>query len=281
MFGGVTRIAIVAALAALVATFVFSVYDVRTDSVEPSPLWPPVSPAVRQALFDELRVVGLRNCDLRRYGSANDGGYVMCANLVEGVSAAYSYGIDQEDNWGCDVSRQLGVTIHQYDCFTDKRPTCDDGRFVFHDQCVGPRRETAGGQPYDSVASQLAANGDLGKTLLLKMDIEGAEWDSLLATPDGVLDTIVQLPMEMHLRGASEATFLDVVRRLKTHFFLVNLHYNNWSCSPDSAPLASPAFQVLWVNKRAAVLDPSAPPPPTLQTVNAPDDPAHPECEAN
>ena len=68
----------------------------------------------RQELFEELRTVTLKNCTLKRYGSANDGGYLMCETLTGGVQAAYSYGIDTEDNWGCDVSRQLVLPIHQY-----------------------------------------------------------------------------------------------------------------------------------------------------------------------
>jgi hypothetical protein len=148
---------------------------------------------------------------------------------------------------------------------------------VFHDQCVGPRREVSEGQPFDTLPSQIAANGDDGKPLLVKMDIEGAEWESLLATPDAVLDEFVQLPMELHLRGADEATFVQVVRRLKEHFFLVNVHFNNWSCSSDSAPLPSPAFQVLWVNKRVDVLDSEAPAP--AGPLNAPDNPGAPECQ--
>ena len=153
----------------------------------------------------------------------------MCENLLTDVSAAYSYGIDLEDNWGCDVSRELGVTVHQYDCFTEARPACGKGGFIFHDECVGPRQERLGGQPFDTLAGQIARNGDTGKPLLVKIDVEGAEWESLLATPDAVLDNFVQLPMEFHLRGTpeNESQFLALVKRLKDKFYLVNLHFNN------------------------------------------------------
>jgi hypothetical protein len=129
--------------------------------------------SVREALLDELRTVTLKNCTLKRYGSAYDGGYLMCENLIDGVQAAYSYGIDTEDNWGCDVSRQFNVVVHQYDCFTPHRPTCEGGKFVFHDECVGASAERVDGQPFDTFASQIARNGDAGKSLLVKIDIEG------------------------------------------------------------------------------------------------------------
>src|SRR5262245_53841119 len=75
--------------------------------------------AVVVALFAELKPVTLKNCTLRRYGGPNDGGYLMCENLVQGTQSLYSYGIDTEDNWGCELSSQLKVPVHQYDCFTE------------------------------------------------------------------------------------------------------------------------------------------------------------------
>jgi len=245
---------------------------------EPAPEWPTMALATRQALAAELTTVTLKNCTLRRYGSANDGGYLMCENLTDNVGAAYSYGIDTEDNWGCDVSRQRRVVVHQYDCFTPHRPRCEGGRFDFHADCVGPRRETIEGKPFDTLSAQIAQNGDAGKPLLVKMDIEGAEWGSLAATSNEVLDRFVQLPMELHLRQADEAAILAGVRRLKQQFYLVNVHYNNWACDAAFAPLPAPAFQTLWVNKRVGVLDTAAPSPAPVSSLNAPDNPNKPEC---
>jgi hypothetical protein len=231
---------------------------------------------IREALHAELETVTLSNCAMRRYGGANDGGYLMCENLLPGVESAYSYGIETEDNWGCAVSQQVKVPVHQYDCFTDHRPACEGGEFVFHDECVGPRAETVDGRLFDSIPAQIAKNGDTGKRILLKIDVEGAEWDSFQATPDEVFERIDQIPMEFH--GTDEARFLDVVRRMKRMFHLVNLHYNNYACSADSAPLAAPAYQVLWVNKRLGIVDPDGPSPAVPSPLNAPDNPDAPEC---
>ena len=243
----------------------------------PSP-WPPDDAAiVRKALKAELRTVTLTNCTLRRYGNDNDGGYLMCGNLSQGVESAYSYGIRSEDTWGCDVANQSKVPIHQYDCFTDERPTCEGGQFIFHDECVGPKQETLDGNLFDTVASQIAKNGDTGKRLLVKMDIEGAEWASLMAMPDDALDQIVQLPMEFH--GTDDPKFVELVRRLKQKFYLVNLHYNNYQCGSPSVPLPSSAFQVLWVNKKVGTLDPDGPSPAPQSPLNMPDNPKARDCQ--
>ena len=249
------------------------------DRLEPLPTpWPPAELAgIRAQLLKELRPVTLKNCTLKRYGGPNDGGYLMCENLASGVQSAYSYGIDTEDQWGCDVATQFKVPIRQYDCFTEHRPACSGGTFVFHDECVGPSKETMSGRAFDTIVSQIARNGDRGKKVLMKFDIEGAEWDSLMATPDEVLDTFLQMPMELH--GVNEAKFVEIVRRLKRRFHLVSLHFNNSACDPESAPLPAWAFQVLWVNKKVGVLDPDAASPAPMSPLHARDNVWTPDCQ--
>jgi hypothetical protein len=232
----------------------------------------------RVALLAELQPVVLKNCTLKRFGSVNDGGYLLCDNLSEGIGSAYSYGVGLNDEFGCDVARRWGVAVHQYDCFDPGRPKCDGGRFVFHNECIGPRPERdENRRVFDTLHNQIAKNLDSGKRLIVKIDVEGAEWDSLVATPDAVFDQIDQMPMELH--GANEQRFLEVVRRLKQKFYLVNLHFNNHSCMPELAPMPAWAYQVLWVNKRIGIVDESAPIPAPVSALNAPDGPAIPDCQ--
>jgi hypothetical protein len=231
---------------------------------------------LRRSIVEELQPVTLKNCAFERVGSANDGGYLMCAGLPDKIDAAYSYGIGRNDDWGCQVSRRFGVPVHQYDCFNPARPTCDGGTFVFHNECVGDRAEQVESRVFDTLANQIRKNGDSGKTLLVKIDIEAAEWDAILATPDAVLASIPQLAMELH--GYNDRKILEGLRKLKQHFHLVNLHYNNWACTRRAWPLKGWAYQVLFVNKNIGVLDPTAPVPARSSPLNAPDAPQLPEC---
>src|SRR5262249_18025435 len=153
---------------------------------------------VRERLLAELRPVVLANCTLERFGSPNDGGYLMCGNLLGHIESSYSYGIGPLDDWGCEVSRRFGVLVHQYYCFDPGRPTCPGGQPVFHDECIAPGPSIEGGRHFDTLTSQISRNGDQGKTLVVKIDVEGAEQASLLATPDAVLNHIDQLAMEIH-----------------------------------------------------------------------------------
>ena len=68
---------------------------------------------LREAILAELQPVALKNCTLKRFGSANDGGYLMCENLIEPLDAAYSYGVGRNDDWGCEMSRRYHVPVHR------------------------------------------------------------------------------------------------------------------------------------------------------------------------
>lgn len=232
---------------------------------------------VRQRLFTALMPSKLANCTLKRYGDSRDGGYLMCENHMADAQAAYSYGIEGRDQWGCDVSRQLRTTVHEYDCFNAQRPLCERGVFQFHEECIGDQALMKDRRPYDTLSNQLTRNGDAGKRLIVKMDVEGAEWASLLATPDSVLDMIDQLVIEFH--GTDAATFIDTVDKLKRHFYVAHFHANNYGCDRSFAPLTSWANEVLFLNKRIGVLDASGGIPPLPHPLDAPNNPSRRDCQ--
>ena len=103
---------------------------------------------------------------------------------------------------------------------------------------------------------------------MVKIDVEGAELESLLATSDRVLDRMDQLAMEIH---GTDERFLALVRKLKRTFHLVHLHYNNQACSQRYRPLPAWAYQVLLVNKRIGIRDPTRPAPTLPHPLDAPD----------
>jgi hypothetical protein len=232
---------------------------------------------LREQILAELQPVALKNCTLRRFGSANDGGYLMCENLIEPLDSGYSYGVGINDDWGCEISRLYHAPVHEYDCFDPARPACDGGTFDFHNECVGGRSGYRDSRFFDTLQNQIKRNGDINRRMIIKMDIEGGEWESLLAAPDKLLASIPQLAMEMH--GFGDPRILEVLRKLNRHFYLVNLHFNNWSCTSAAAPLPAWAYQVLWVNKRIGIVDPTAPVPAPMSALNAPDSPTWPDCQ--
>jgi hypothetical protein len=234
---------------------------------------------IRRELFDELRPIAITNCTLKRYGDERDGGYVMCSNLMAEAKAVYSYGISGTDQWGCDVSEQLQLTTHEYDCFDTTRPKCSRGTLQFHEECVGDRQAVISGRPYDTIEQQFVRNGDAGKPSIVKMDVEGSEWMALLATPDAVLDNIDQLAIEFH--HVDDRVFVDTVKKLKQHFYVAHFHANNYACDGGVKPFTAWANEVLFVNKRLAVPSPAGDLPAPAAALDAPNRPAHRDCQVD
>lgn len=232
----------------------------------------------RHFLFAEVQPVKLANCELERFGEKNDGGYLLCGNLLTSVKSAYSYGIAGYDGWGCAVSTRLKVPTHQYDCFDSTRPACPGGDTQFHSECIGPDATTdKDGRPFDTLEHQIATNGDAGKQLVIKIDVEGAEWNSLMQTPDAVLERIDQIAIELHDFDRDVNRFIAVVTRLKEFFHVAHLHFNNYSCIRGLEPFPAQAYEVLFVSKRLAKVDgPGATRPNPL---DAPNNPALPDCQ--
>jgi len=179
----------------------------------------------------------------------------LCGNLVSQSQVAYSYGINGADNWGCQVSTAFTIPVHEYDCFNITEPSCAAGA-RFHAECIGPEPASIEGRPFDSLSNQVAKNGDAGKRIVMKMDVEGSEWESLLTTPDAVLNAIDQLAIEFH--EVEKPEFKATIERMKQFFYIAHVHMNNFTCEPPGFdPFPSQVFEVLFVSKRLAKIDPS------------------------
>lgn len=231
---------------------------------------------IREALYAALTPIQITNCTLQRFGDANDGGYLMCANFMGAAEAAYSYGIDGRDRWGCEVGAAAGIPVHQYDCFNTTEPACEGAATIFHAECVGPERATTGGRPFDTLSNQIEANRHTGRRIILKMDVEGSEWRSLATAPEHVLNAIDQMSVEFH--GVEDAQFLDTAAHLRDFFYVAHVHQNNYECRSGYDPFTGPVFEVLFVNKRIAVADPWLP-PPGPSPLDAPNWTESPDCQ--
>jgi FkbM family methyltransferase len=132
--------------------------------------------------------------------------------------------------------------------------------------------------------AQLCESHGIGHIDFLKIDVEGAEWDSLLRTPDEVLQRIDQMAVEFHwlenekYEWVGDEQYLRVVARLKQFFEIAHIHFNNASCIGDLHPFPSSAYEVLFVSKRLAEVDPARSgdrPHPR----DAPNNPAFADCQ--
>ena len=118
-----------------------------------------------QALLSTLQPKQAVNAKRRRLGRPRDGGYVILdhENLCDTVLYSYS----------APPAEKEGFAFHQQGISHEKTPYCN------------------------TLQAHLDENGDGDKRIFLKIDVEGAEWLSLLHTPESVLKQCNQIVMEL------------------------------------------------------------------------------------
>lgn len=276
------KIIIIFSIAILSGAFIFLIHNIVQENIKD------IQSNLRQKLFSDLKPINLKNCKMKRFGSANDGGYVMCENLLNKVQSAYSYGIGGNDDWGCDISKHYHLLVHQYDCFNTDQPPCPEGKFVFHTECIGDKYKKENHRIFDNLANQIFKNNDKDKRLVVKMDVEKAEWDSILVTPDAILNNIDQLVVEFHICIDCKADFheidlekyIQVIQKLKKTFYIVNVHFNNYSCFKGFEPFLGTVFEVLFVNKRIGLMNKNESKRISPNPLDVPNSPERKDCQA-
>ncbi|XP_013392301.1 methyltransferase-like protein 24 [Lingula anatina] len=140
-----------------------------------------------------------------------DGGWEVCLdlpfNMVRGKCLVYSFGINNEWSFDDYMDKTLGCTVHAFDPSMAEKTDFSRSRNIrFHPIGIGGKNSLVlkKGQkakwPLATLGTILKLYGHENKTLdYLKIDVEGAEWDSLPTMyREGVLARVKQLGIEVH-----------------------------------------------------------------------------------
>jgi len=172
-----------------------------------------------------LQPCSVRGQKLVRIGRASDGGYVMLDDFRPG-SAAYSFGIGTDVSWDQDMAGR-GYDVYMYDHTIERLPEDRPGFHFFRKGIAGTEQP-----PHlDTLAHYIQQNHQEGQQhMILKMDVEGAEWDALLACPEELLQAFDQIVLELHgmCSNASAQKRLRVLEKLDRTHAPVHAHANNW-----------------------------------------------------
>ena len=162
------------------------------------------------SLLRLLRPHRLQGTRKVRLGRHFDGGYVML-DLLEGTEAAYSLGINDDVSWDMDVAAR-GVPVFMYDHTIERLPA-EHPLFNWKRIGVGGRSDPE--KRIETLTELIHENGhDDATNLVLKCDIEGAEWDMYGETSNQVLRKFKQIVTEVHeLDKIGDDQFAERVRR--------------------------------------------------------------------
>ena len=191
----------------------------------------------------ELLALEVADVEYERFGSAGDGGYVMANDITE-KDFLISFGVG--DNVDFEYSLSLrGVKTHLYDYTVEQLPRDVPDAF-FYQEKIGPE---------DTTISDAVARAPSKKNLLLKMDIEGAEFETIASTPLTDLALFRQITLEVHWMHQLEdyAFYLEALKafqKLRATHFPVLVHANNdrplMVIGNSPVPVV---FEVLYLNR--------------------------------
>lgn len=167
-------------------------------------------------------------CGKTRIGGPNDGGYVM-ANDFEGNNICYSIGVGPQVQWDEEMAAR-GMDVFQYDHTVEGLPA-EHPRFHFNKVGIGPDLS----DPQLITLEKMLADNEHGSeaNMLLKVDIEGAEWDVLDGMPSKILARFDQIVLEYHAfeffdRESFRSRAERVFRGLSHTHVPIHIHGNNF-----------------------------------------------------
>jgi hypothetical protein len=199
-----------------------------------------------------IRGLRPKNCgaELIRLGGSNDGGYLVPDDL-EGVEYCFSPGVNTIANFESDLADR-GIHSFMADYSVDAPPLVRP-EFTFDKKFLGC---TDDGQFWTLATWKEKYLSGYQGDMILQMDIEGAEYDVLINTPDHLLQQFRVIAIEFHeLDNLFDPFFFrmfeTVLRKLDRHFHVVHLHPNNSLPPIRKGKIEIPALiEVTFYNRR-------------------------------
>jgi len=206
------------------------------------------------SLLSPMDVIGGRYV---RVGCDGDGGYVMLDDFTsKQIDAAYSFGIGGNVSWDESMAER-GIDVFMYDHSISEPPKHNEKFHFFELGLTGHHK----GENLGTLASVVAQNGHAGNTnLILKMDIEGCEWDVFDESDPELLNQFSQIVLEFH--GLSEHVEADdhvkqigILEKLNKSHQVVHVHANSAGYVEFVGPLTLPNLLEVTYVRRSDFVD--------------------------
>lgn len=156
-----------------------------------------------------------------RIGNEADGGYVI-ADIP--CDVCYSYGSNDEISFEVSMNEKLGAKSFVYD-HTIAGITNKPDYITFKKEGVSPEKTV----DCNTIDSHLNENGSSTERKILKMDVEGSEWDSLYVCKE--LSRFDQLVVEFHFYRLHPIQ-IELFKKLTRDFKIIHLHANPFEFNP-------------------------------------------------
>ena len=163
----------------------------------------------------------------RRIGNQCDGGYIVFDKDLDKISSLYSYGINNDVSFELDFTRHSNAPIFMFDHTIEDIPL-KHSNFHF----IKEPGNT------ENIIKHINNTCPKNNKLILKMDVEGCEWDILSNLNKLVLCKFEQIMIEFHNlefledhyfgnMGITYSKMINVFSKLNKYFYLGHIHGNN------------------------------------------------------
>lgn len=199
-------------------------------------------------LDKQLMVRSVKNKLFIRVGRDNDGGYVMVDDFAD-IKELYSFGISRDVSFEKDIA-SYGIQCMMFDHTIDGLVD-NDKNFCWKKKGIAGVDDPC--NSLFTLETLMRQNNDLdNKKLILKMDVEGAEWDFLKYTSSELLTNFKQIVFELHgVTDLNNKCIIDMLGKLRCTHTPVWLHGNN-CCVAEKADdiVFASAMEVLYLNNK-------------------------------
>jgi len=164
--------------------------------------------------------------DLIRLGTHSDGGYLVPDDLI-GIDGLFSPGVNDNSDFEYQVADQLDIPCYMVDYSVDG-PARQHKRFYFDKKFLGSMDRDI----YWSLDSWVSRYAQNCNNLLLQIDIEGAEFEAIIASSRETLSKFRIIVAEIHgidsiFNRYGLKLFQMCFEKLLQDFHVVHLHPNN------------------------------------------------------
>jgi len=179
-------------------------------------------------LFPHMAPADPTGLEFERVGRDYDGGYVMVKRESD-TKVAYSLGINRDVSWDITMAER-GYDVYQYDHTISNLP---ESHPRFHWKKLGITGKSQATGDLTSLEQELAANGHSDTCdIVLKIDIEGHEWEVFSEMSRDHLSKFSQILVECHsfkkLNGLAKFRKMrQSLRNLAETHQVIHVHGNN------------------------------------------------------
>lgn len=212
-------------------------------------------PVVKKYISDVRKMMSVKNVyggEYCRIGDPiNSGGYIMLDDFKD-KNIFYSFGIAADVSWDSYPAEVLDKKVYMYDHTIEALPY-QNKNFIWKKQGICGENEMGKNEKLKALSEILRENGhDSENDMILKMDVEGAEWDVFSTFDADELKRFDQIALELHWFWDlnNKDRILKSLENLNRHHQIIHVHGNSFGIAVPMEGYNMPdIIEATWVRK--------------------------------